>query len=300
MFSHPRYPNSPRTPHLRIADTAGTYTLRNADSSACRAAQPRCGQHRYLHADTATPHCRHRRHLHTPQPGLVGRQGWHGLIADAEPRTVTADTTVFGTSHYALRTTRPMGRGPTLLWTLQLCIAGTATLHCGVLDCPGLRTFEVRNTANLNDCGLHQSALRTRQVPTQSAMRTWFTVGKELLPHCGLRGSTLQTTQVPTHSALWTCRRGGGFRTTPVTHCGHRHSVLRTTQVPTHSTMQTRRQVGEAWTHCGHPADERARRHCGLCVSALQTMQAPSYSAMQVCCGCAVSMLLALRECVAT
>ena len=90
------------------------------------------------------------------------------------------------------------------------------------------------------------------------------------------------------------------LRRTAVTHCGHPHSTLQTPKVPTHSTMQTCWQVGEAWTHCGHPADERARQHCGLRVSALQTMQAPSYSAMQVCWGCAVSMLLALRECVAT
>ena len=35
-----------RTPQLRIADTAGTYTLRNADFPACKTAQPGCGEQR--------------------------------------------------------------------------------------------------------------------------------------------------------------------------------------------------------------------------------------------------------------
>ena len=210
-------------------------------------------------ADTTTPHRGHCRHLHTPQRGLLGVQGSSAPLRttpvppcghrDSALQTPQVPTyfamqtsrresirTCSGLRHriadtagtYTLRNADPF-RGEEGIFVLLR----TSSPHCGLLDCPGLRTFEVRNTANLNDCGLHQSALRTRQVPT-------------------------------------------------------------------HSAMQTRWQVGEAWTHCGHPADVRTRQHCGLCVSALQTMQVPSYPAMQVCCGCAVSMLLALRECVAT
>ena len=82
-------------------------------------------------------------------------------------------------------------------------------------------------------CGLRQSALRTRQVPTHSAMQTCFAVRKGFsfccgLRHriadswivldCGLSQPALQTLQVPTHSTLWTCQREGGMdslRTVP-------------------------------------------------------------------------------------
>ena len=61
--------NALRTPHLRTADTAGTYALHNTDFPACKTALSRCGQHRLSITDTAAPRCRQRRYLHTPQCG---------------------------------------------------------------------------------------------------------------------------------------------------------------------------------------------------------------------------------------
>ncbi|WCZ39868.1 hypothetical protein CJEDD_11495 [Corynebacterium jeddahense] len=119
------------------------------------------------------------RHMRTPRPHIADNAGTYALRnADLPAGRRLSDST-----GNALRTP-PLhiadNEGTFTLHNADLVrsgrrhtslIADTAPPHCGVLDCPGLRTFEVPNTANPNDCGLHQSALRTPQTPAHSTTR---------------------------------------------------------------------------------------------------------------------------------
>ena len=121
------YPAPVQAAHLRIADTAGTYTLgllgvQDGPAPLRTTPVPPCG-----HRDSA---------LQTPQVTTDSamqtsrREGWLGLITD---NAGNALRTPQAPTHSTMQTSRPMGKHPiVLLRTPPVCIADSwIVLDCG-------------------------------------------------------------------------------------------------------------------------------------------------------------------------